>query len=359
MRKVITAKADLLDSIVDTLYNLLFGYLDSLFDDDQYEKEEKTVPKSKVKFTEDVVDSDSNEINAEDVEVTGEAKVIMFLPESATNSEDESPSDSNLDEFEILVAPASCAGDPGFIVVVTNRTTGKSSQPKFVTEQDKDTLKQVIDKGKQDVSSTVRVALTKVSGSSKPHIKLRNICSSYDLPTTYNDLMCVLSDESVVESLPEGDSEYRIDSYEDGYELNQLDDCKFDNSVYSTTLRDNITASSYISELSWFAKGADYANFNDACRSLLYALDYQRFELAKLCIIHKVKPEFAVTSSDADCVLDKWQALKDAAKSYICSLELLSMVASDDEKSMLNAWIRELKDITLYQLESLHPSASN
>ena len=91
--QTVDAKSDIFDKIVDKLYNLIFGYLDSLFDDANYEKEEKTIPKSQVKTEEQYVDAKGQKIDPEDfvseetgepadytVEVAGDGRSIHMLP---------------------------------------------------------------------------------------------------------------------------------------------------------------------------------------------------------------------------------------------------------------------------------------
>ena len=39
-----SSASNIINNLVDKIYNLFFGYLDSLFDDDNYEKKEETIP---------------------------------------------------------------------------------------------------------------------------------------------------------------------------------------------------------------------------------------------------------------------------------------------------------------------------
>ena len=100
----VDAKSDILDKIVDKLYNLIFGYLDSLFDDANYKKEEKTIPKSQAKPGKDYVDAKGQKFNPEDyadedtpsehtseVEVARDGKAIRFYHHRRGNGERSEP----------------------------------------------------------------------------------------------------------------------------------------------------------------------------------------------------------------------------------------------------------------------------
>lgn len=367
----------MLNTIVDKIYNLLFGYLDSLFDDANYEKEESTIPKSQVEKPENMVDAEGHEIDPDEVEVTGDAKVIKFLPKmieaeaTEVSEEDvdedvepEAQVDPDLDPFTVTIKPMGkeegSKGWEGWVAItVKNEATGKFNDPAIlVQESDKSGIQRTIEKLKKDVSSTIKVSLTKVTGSSGCSVKLKNIYSSYDIPMTCADISCILNDTDFVAALPEGDSTYRIDSYEDGYDVVQLEDYTFNNSIYDDTLDCCIKTMSRIYELSWFAKGVDYNNFHSICETLSYNIQYNVTELAKLCIIHGVEPAFEVKSSDAASVVDKWQSLKDCVLGYISSLQLLLLFCTADEKNMIESWIRQLNDIILYQWACLHPATN-
>ena len=361
--QTVDAKSDLLNTIVDKIYNLIFGYLDSLFDDANYEKEEKTIPKSQAKPGNDYVDAKGQKVNPEDyatgeaeeeaeytteVEVTSDGKALHFLPIEVEGKE-------TPDEFTVDAIPVDVYGTPMVWIKVINNTTGKVSKDYLVHEDDQQEFKDAVDAGHKEVSASCKIKLSKITGSTGASVRLTNISSSYDIPLVEQDVECILSDPEFVDSLPEGDSVYRVDSYDDGLEVNALEDFKFENSMYTDALDCSCKTLGRLSELKWFASGSDCREFQSLCESLIYDVQYQISELAKLCIIHDVEPTFCVASSDANVVIDKWQSLKDCAEGYISCLQLLSMSSSQDEKSMIDTWIRQLNDVILYQYKCIHP----
>lgn len=358
--KSVNAKSNIIDTVVDKIYNLLFGYLDSLFDDATYEKEETTIPKSQVKPEKEYVDSKGQKFNPEDfasdevdepseteVEVTGDGKAIHFLPIEVEGQE-------TPDEFTVETAPLDVFGTPMIRVKIINNTTGKESRVRIIHEDNQKELEDAVAASRKEVSASCKICLSKITGTSGVIVKLTNVSSSYDIPLTQQDIACVLSDPEFIESLPEGDSAYRLDSYDDGCDVNILEDFKFETSIYQSTLDCSVKTLSRLAELNWFAKGPDYQNFKNICEPIIYELQYQVNELAKLCIIHSVKPNFQTASSDANVVVDKWQSLKECVQNYIACLQLLTMSATADEAIMINNWIRQLNDIILYQLECVH-----
>lgn len=365
--KSVTAKSNILDTVVDKIYNLLFGYLDSLFDDANYEKEETTIPKSQVKTENEYVDSKGQKFNPEDfastevdedevdepteteVEVAGDGKAIHFLPIEVEGQE-------TPDEFTVETAPLDVFGTPMIQVKIINNTTGKESRVRIIHKDNQKELEDAVAASRKEVSASCKIGLSKITGTSGVSIKLTNISSSYDIPLVQQDVACVLSDPEFVESLPEGDSICRLDSYDDGYDVNLLEDFKFETSIYQSTLDCSVKTLSRVTELNWFAKGLDYRNFKNICEPIIYELQYQVNELAKLCIIHSVAPNFQTASSDANMVIDKWQGLKECVQNYIACLQLLAMSATADESVMINNWIRTLNDIIWYQLECAHTS---
>lgn len=359
----VNAKSDLLNTIVDKIYNLIFGYLDSLFDDANYEKEEQTIPKSQAKPGNDYVDAKGQKINPEDydnednpaeytteVEVTGDGRALHFLPIEVEGKE-------TPDEFTVEATPVDVYGTPMVWIKVTNNTTGKTSKDYLVHEDDQQEFKDAVDAGHKEVSASCKIGLSKVVSSTGTAVRLTNISSSYDIPLVEQDVECILSDPEFVESLPEGDSVYRVDSYDDGLDINALDNFKFENSMYIDALDCSCKTLSRIAELKWFAHGLDYRNFQNMCEPLIYDIQYQIQELAKLCIIHNAEVAYQVaSSSDITAIVDKWQSLKECVEGYISCLQLLSMsVPQGDEKVMIDNWIRQLNDAILYQYRCLHP----
>ena len=148
--QIVNAKSDLLNTIVDKIYNLIFGYLDSLFDDANYEKEETTIPKSQVKTEEQYVDAKGQKIDPEDfvseetdepadytVEVAGDGRSIHMLPIEVEGKE-------TPDEFTIETAPIDFLGSPMIQVKVINNTTGKTSRARLVHEDDQQEIADAI-----------------------------------------------------------------------------------------------------------------------------------------------------------------------------------------------------------------------
>lgn len=363
--QTVTAKSDVFDKLVDTIYNLIFGYLDSLFDDANYEKEEKTIPKSQARPSNEYVNSKGQKVNPEDfateaeesesdhsaeVEVAEDGKSFHFLPIEVEGKE-------TPDEFTIEATPVDVYGTPMVWIKVTNNTTGKISKDYLVHEDNQQEFKDAVDAGHREVSASCKIGLSKVVSSTSTSVRLTNISSSYDIPLVEQDVECILSDPEFVESLPEGNSVYRVDSYDEGLEVNALEDFTFETSMYTSAMDCSCKTLSRVSELKWFANGLDYHNFQNICDSLIYDIQYQINEIAKLCIIHNVDPRFEVCSSaDADSVPDKWNSLKDCVEEYISCLQLLSMSAPQgDEKTMIDTWIRQLNDTILYQYRCLHP----
>ena len=359
----VNAKSDLLDTIVDKIYNLIFGYLDSLFDDANYEKEEKTIPKSQVKTEEQYVDAKGQKIDPEDfvseetdepadytVEVAGDGKSIHMLPIEVEGKE-------TPDEFTIETAPIDFLGSPMIQVKVINNTTGKKSRARLVHEDDQQEIADAISAGHKEVSASCKIGLSKVVSSTGTAVRLTNISSSYYIPLVEQDVECILNDPEFVESLPEGDSVYRVDSYDTGLDINALDNFTFETSIYTSALDCGCKTLSRIAELKWFAHGLDYRNFQNMCEPLMYDIQYQIQELAKLCIIHNAEVAYQVaSSSDINAIVDKWQSLKECVEGYISCLQLLSMSAPQgDEKVMIDNWIRQLNDAILYQYRCLHP----
>lgn len=361
----VTAKSDVFDKIVDTIYNLIFGYLDELFDDSKYTQEEKTIPKSQVKPGKDYVNSKGQKVKPEDfateaeesesdhpeeVEVADDGKAIHLFPIDIEG--EDIP-----DEFTVEAVPVDVYGTPMVWIKVTNNTTKRSSKDFLVHDDNQQEFKDAVDAGHKEVSASCKIGLSKVVSSTATAVRLTNISSSYDIPLVEQDIKCILGDPEFVESLPEGDSVYRVDSYDEGLEVNALEDFTFEKSMYTSAMDCSCKTLSRISELKWFANGLDYRNFQSICDSLIYDIQYQINELAKLCIVHSADLKFEVCSSaDADSVPDKWSSLKDCVQEYISCLQLLSMSAPQgDEKVMIDTWIRQLNDTILYQYRCLHP----
>jgi hypothetical protein len=354
MMKIQSSTNGMLNSIVDKIYNLLFGWLDSLFDDENYDKEESKIPKSKVETPKEVKDEKDQPVPQEDVEVKADAKVIHLLPKEVEGKE-------TPDEFTVKVIPIQVKGDDAkvekVLVSVVNNATGKESLGKIVSADDNAELKSAIEKCKKEVSASCKIGLHKVTGSSGIDLQLTNISSSYDMMDTLADISAILNDSEFQDSVPEGDSVYRIDSDADGYEVDAIENFEFAESIYAETLDCCIKTVVRIQELSWFAKGIDYSNFKSMCDSLTYSIQYNITELAKLCIIHNVAPKFEVKSSDASSALDKWQSLKECVTGYITMLNALALASTPDETQMIENWIRALNDMVQYQYQCLHPEA--
>lgn len=354
--KTSTHSGKLLNSVVDKIYNLIFGWIDSLFDDANYETEESTIPKEKVEVPKRSVNKQGEHVNAEDIEVADDAKVIRLLPKEVEERETK----EELDEFTIKVVPVVVSKEDNveqLLVSVVNNTTNppKESLGKLIPANDESALKEAVEKCKKEVSASCKIGLKKTVTASSSNIQLTNITSTYDLALTIEDVADVLDTEEFQDSVPEGDSVYRIDVDADGYDVNEIENFEFKTSIYSDALDCCIKTMSRISELSWFAKGIDYTNFKSICESLNYHTQYHINALAKLCIIHDVAPTFEAKSSDAASVSDKWASLKDCVNGYIAMLQALSLVATEDEKVMLETWIRELNDIIQYQWKCLQP----
>ena len=106
--KIQSSSNKALDTIVDKIYNLLFGWLDSLFDDAYYEKTEEEIPKDKVEKPENVVDDKGQKVDMEDVEVAGDAKVIKFVPKvesEETETSEETAEEVIEDAFTVEIVP--------------------------------------------------------------------------------------------------------------------------------------------------------------------------------------------------------------------------------------------------------------
>ena len=341
----------MLDTLVDKIYNLFFGWIDSLFDDSYYEKEESTIPKSKAeKPKHPPIDEDGKPVEPDaEVEVTDDVKVIHFLPKEIENQEPK-------DEFTIEITPATLNGADVLMVKVINNTTGKESTTRIAPVNDDKQLKTTVENCRKEVSASCKIGLKKTVTASKSTIQLTNISSSYDMTEAINDIAEVINNEEFQAALPEGDSVYRIDVDNDGYEVDAVEDFKFQSSLYSSTLDCCVKTYMRVQELLWFAKGIDYDNFKSICDSLTYHTQCSTTELAKLCIIHGDAPTFLAMSSDADCTIDKWQALKDCITGYIAMLEGLALIATPDEKMMIESWIRNFNDIIQYQWRCLKPA---
>lgn len=338
--------SNILDTLTDKIYNLIFSWLDSLFDDANYEKEEYKIPKSDVEKPEDPPIDEADEVNSEDVEVTGDGRQAKFSPTEEGESEGK-------DGFTVTVSPAEFHGDAGFMIVVTNDTTRKTAW-KWLTQSEESKIKEAVEDCRKKVSATCKVCLRKITAKTGDFVQMTSITSNYDLGQAVKDVSAVMHSPEFLVQVPEGDSVYQIASDNDGYNVIQDESFEPKTSVYSDTLDCCIKTLSRIQELSWFCKGVDAPNFKNICESLIYNIQYHVSELAKLCIINGVDPVFEVCSSDAKSVPDKWESLEECGRAYIVMLKALCLASTDDERNMIQSWIRQLNDILWYQSRCLH-----
>ena len=217
----------------------------------------------------------------------------------------------------------------------------------------------------EEITASMKVTLDKVTANSEPEITLTKITSDYDFDITLKALTDVISDDSFVESMPEGCASYEICCDPECYDVTPMTEEDFQINICDSIhaiLQAAYCLWATCKVLSWNGTGPYSAYLSQSCDMYAYEVDEMINYLSKLNWMKcKVAPHPAdFFCNDTLClqtVLDisePLQALKIAMDGVINAINLLACNFDKDEQQTLYQYLgrwKQNKDYTLAKME--------
>ena len=285
MKKHVSASASsssLLDSVGNLLSKLLNKFIDSLFSDDNYDKktDDKVSEETKKAAEQARSKKDKSTTNEQDEQKEKNKNDYFSKPTRMVIT----PKDGS-GEIIIEIVPWADTGD--LFVVATNKANGKVKSVNLKNHPSESKIESTIEDLVTDVTASKRinVTLNRIVGESEDTIDITAIRCSYGIDSAYSDICAVLDDDEFINTVPEGESSYRILPKEDDYIVDEYDGEVDSSDIYAGAFD---CATAFYSCIFYLCINRIYGDndFLSFIESLKYSTQYQMETLAKWAKMH-------------------------------------------------------------------------
>ena len=353
MKKHISASASsssLLDSVGNLLSKLLNKFIDSLFSDDNYDKktDDKVSEEAKKAAEQARSKKDKSTTNEQDEQKEKNKNDYFSKPTRMVIT----PKDGS-GEIIIEIVPWADTGD--LFVVATNKANGKVKSVNLKNHPSESKIESTIEDLVTDVTASKRinVTLNRIVGESEDTIDITAIKCSYGIDSAYSDICAVLDDDEFINTVPEGESSYRILPKEDDYIVDEYDGEVDSSDIYVGAFD---CATSFYSCLFYLHINKSYfsTEFASLVESLKYSAQYHMDTIAKWAKMHNKSAEITLCycpdCCDTECP-SAWMILETALSDYKNCLDALYSCATHEEQSVIDSWLLDI-DYALYNVNN-------
>lgn len=206
-------------------------------------------------------------------------------------------------------------------------------------------------------NTKISVTLQRVAAGSEDTINLCAINAGSNAVKAMNILDAVLSDDEFVGQITEEPVSFEIVEMEDAYDVNETQSVDTSN-TFEDMLRACVECYHNLQAIHWGSKGEKFRDIHSMAESLLYSVQYNMDNIAEWCVEYTKKVpnvlSYQYNALDTSCGFDFGsgvKAVKQQLDNYIQVLECYYVNVEHDVQSVMDNWIRDLKQQSNYILD--------